>query len=59
MHEDLADVIRRSPDFEKRMAAARARSHWEIGDEDWADTILSAFLEPDEDMAVLAQEKEE
>lgn len=52
---DLHDL----PDFDKRMTAAEARAHWEIGDSDWAHVILEAFMNPDEDAEELRQEKGE
>lgn len=51
-------AIRSLPDYEKRVAAARARAEWEIGDASWANVIIEAFLEPDLDAVRLREEKE-
>jgi hypothetical protein len=45
------------PDHEERMAAARARALWELGDPSWAAVIVRAYLRPDEDRRLLAEEK--
>lgn len=46
-----------SDDHERRMAAARARSEYEIGDPSWAAVIVGAYLNPEADAAELAKEK--
>lgn len=45
------------PDFEERMAAARARSGWELGTPGWADLIIRAFADPASDASELAIQK--
>lgn len=35
------------------LAAARRRAQWELGDPSWADTIIKAYLHPDESDASL------
>jgi hypothetical protein len=47
----------RPHDHDKRMAAARARAEWELGDESWAGLILGAYFHPDEDTEALRDEK--
>lgn len=48
--------VRELPDFDERMAAARARAEWELGDASWAGIILGAFMYPEEDRRNLSQE---
>ncbi len=33
--------------FEYRLSLARAFSQWELGDPDWAQEIITVFLNPD------------
>jgi len=51
--------IRDRDDYEPRRTAARARAAWELGDPDWADVILNAFLWPDDDRRALQRERGE
>jgi hypothetical protein len=51
--------IRDLPDYETRMAAARARAQWDLGDPSWAGRILAAFMHPTADAIALAAEKDE
>jgi len=44
------------PDFERRMAAARARARWELGDPTWADVLVGTFLDPARDHQILRQD---
>lgn len=46
-------------DHQKRMAVARRRAEWELGDGYWADAIIGAYLYPDADTHSLAYEKDE
>jgi len=48
--------MRTPPDHEQRIAAARARAHWELGSSSWADIILRAYFNPEEDTAELERE---
>lgn len=41
------------PDHEARMAQARRRAEWELGDESWAGVILAAYFNPSEDAHAL------
>lgn len=47
------------PDHERRMAAARRRAQYELGDPSWAGVILAAYLNPTDDAAALAREQDE
>jgi hypothetical protein len=47
------------PTEEERMAAARARAEWELGDPSWAGVIIGAYLHPREDAAALADDRAE
>lgn len=49
----------RPPDHEERMAQARKRAGWELGDESWAGVILGAYLYPDHDAEELKREQRE
>lgn len=40
--------LRELSDFDYRMAAARRVAGYEIGDPDWADVILAAFISPEQ-----------
>lgn len=51
--------LRTLTDYDQRLAAARARAEYELGDASWADTILGAFMHPEQDAAVLRAEKAE
>ncbi len=44
------------PDNEERRAQAFARAEWELGDSSWADIILFAYWNPEEDKKELAEE---
>lgn len=55
--DDAGREIRQRPDYDHRMAAARRRAAYELGDPTWAGVILGAFLYPDADTAALAQEQ--
>lgn len=44
-------------EMEARMAQARRRAEWEIGDGSWADVILAAFLDPEADAEALDMDK--
>lgn len=55
MGADLPDL----PDHEERMAAARRRAQWEIGDPSWAAVIVRAYLRPEADARSLAQDQAE
>lgn len=46
------------PGYQDRMRAARRRAQWELGDPDWAEVIVGAFLCPEGDAAALEDEKE-
>jgi hypothetical protein len=48
----------RPADHDERLKAARERARWEIGDPSWADTLIAAYLHPDEDREALRQEEE-
>jgi hypothetical protein len=48
----------RPHDHEARMAAARARAEWELGDPSWADVILGAYWNPEESNEDLAAVQE-
>lgn len=48
--------IRDLPDYDERMAQARRRSQWELGDPSWAGLILAAFCDPEADARDLAAE---
>lgn len=43
-------------EHETRMAAARARAEWDLGDPSWAGVIIAAYMEPADDTANLAEE---
>lgn len=45
------------PDHNERMAQARARAQWELGDPSWADIIMRAYMHPLRDKESLDQEK--
>lgn len=47
----------RPADHDERMAVARARAEWELGDASWAGVIIGAYLYPDADAEALAHEK--
>lgn len=51
--------VRDLPDFEERMAAARRRAEYDLGDASWAGVILGAFMYPDADTANLKAEMED
>jgi hypothetical protein len=54
---DLRDDGRMtSAEHDRRMAAARARASYELGDSSWAGVILAAYLNPDADGRALAEE---
>jgi hypothetical protein len=44
-------------DYDRRMAAAKARAGWELGDPSWAGVIIGAFLYPLEDAEALEVEQ--
>lgn len=44
-------------EYERRLAQARRRAQWELGDPDWANVILGAFSAPDADNQLLKEEK--
>lgn len=44
------------PEHDARLAAARARAGYELGDPSWADLIVAAYLDPTADAAALARE---
>lgn len=44
------------PDHEARLAQARQRAHYELGDSSWADAIVRAYCDPDADERMLAEE---
>lgn len=46
-------------DHDARLAQARKRAGWEIGDPSWADLILAAYLNPGPDAVRLAREMED
>ena len=46
-----------SADYERRMAQAKQRAEWELGDRSWADIIIGAFLYPDRDAEALRAER--
>jgi hypothetical protein len=50
------EPLRELPDFERRMAAARARASWELGDPTWADVLIGAFLDPARDHQIPTQD---
>lgn len=50
-------ALPRPEDHEERMAAARARALWELGDPSWAGVIVTAYLHPEDDSRALAAEK--
>lgn len=52
----MTRVLDRPHDHEERIAQARARSTWELGDESWADVILLAYFDPDMDREKLEDE---
>jgi hypothetical protein len=54
----MPESMPRPPDHAERMRQARARSQWELGDESWADVILAAYLDPEEDAQALEMEAE-
>lgn len=54
--KDIRKLIGEDED-ERRMAAARARAEWELGDASWAGVIIGAYLYPDEDERALEMEK--
>lgn len=58
-HVTVAVDLRKLPDYEQRMAAARARAQWELGDPSWAGVILGAFLYPEADQDNLRRERGE
>ena len=47
MHEDV-DA--------KGLAAARRRAQWDLGDPDWADVIIDAYMSPDDSDAALRED---
>jgi hypothetical protein len=57
--DKTSEMIRDLPDYEERMAQARRRASYEIGDPSWAGVILAAFLDPANDAAALAREQGE
>lgn len=50
-------IDRSSEDFDRRLAAARRRSEWELGDGSWAGMFIAAFLDPEADAESLAREQ--
>lgn len=51
---DLRKVMA-AGEYEDRLASARERAEWELGDSSWADEIVEAFLSPDanrDDLAI-------
>jgi len=50
------EPFRELPDFERRMAAARVRAAWELGDPTWADVLVGAFLDPARDHQIVTQD---
>lgn len=56
--DDAGRELRGRADFDARMAQARARARWELGDPNWAGIIIGAFLYPETDAARLRTEKE-
>ena len=46
-------------DHEERMAQARKRAGWELGDESWAGVILGAYFNPDDDAWALERDMAE
>lgn len=57
-NDELRELLDRGGDYERRMAAARRRAEWEIGDASWAGVIIGAFLNPEHDGQALAAEKD-
>lgn len=51
--------LRELPDFDDRLAAARERAGYELGDPSFADLIINAFLDPAADQTALAAEMED
>jgi hypothetical protein len=53
------EELRKIPDFDARMAQAKARAQWELGSVFWASVIIGAFLYPEDDAKRLAEAKGE
>ena len=54
----MVEFVRPS-DHDARMAQARRRAEWELGDGSWAAVILRAYMDPDEDRQALEMEMDE
>lgn len=52
----MTAALPKPADHEERMAAARRRAQYELGDPSWAGLIVGAYLNPAADSAVLAEE---
>lgn len=57
MSKERPDI--RPDDHEERMTAAVKRAQWELGDGNWADIIVGAYLWPDADRTSLAIDMED
>lgn len=53
----VTDDFKRPPDHDRRMAQARRRAQWELGDQSWAGVIVAAYFDPDADADALAAEQ--
>ena len=49
------DAVKLDP---KGIQQARARAEWELGDSSWADVILTAYFNPDDDAETLEMDME-
>lgn len=57
-YQDLRTEGRMSEEeFDARMAQARRRAGWELGDESWAGVIVGAFMSPRYDRENLEEEQ--
>lgn len=55
----LTPIDTSSSEHAYRMAAARRRAEWELGDSSWAGVIVGAYLWPNEDTDALTRELQE
>lgn len=59
MASEADKALRDLPDFDARMAQARRRAEWELGDASWAGVIIGAFLYPADDREALEREQQD
>lgn len=55
---ELPDDYTAPADHDVRLAQARRRARWKLGDPSWADVIIGAYMHPRQDAEALEEEQE-